>query len=183
MPKFKTLTIALSLSFAFAAGAAVGKQTKQAKYIARDEMKWIELMPILKVSVLNGDKDKGPYTGLFTLTNGIEAPWHNHTGDYEAVEIQGTTRHWMRGEDGAKAKRMTPGSYWFIPGGIDHVTACEKGPDCVMVIWQKTKFDSLPGKEAKGAGTAAPAAPLATGAATATAASAEPMKPSAAPTQ
>lgn len=182
MLNFKTVTIALSLCFAFAAGAAVGKETKQAKYITHDEMKWVELMPVLKVAVLNGDKDKGPYTGLFTLTNGVEAPWHSHSGDYEAVEIQGTTKHWVKGEDGAKAKRMIPGSYWYMPGGVDHITACEKGPDCVMVIWQKSKFDSRPGKDNKGAGpAAAPVAPLTNGASpvTASAVSATPAQPSA----
>ena len=166
MSKFVALIIALSIGCVFGAGVgvAVGKETKQARYIVREELKWVDLMPILKIAVLTGDKDKGPFTALLTLSNGVESPWHNHTGDYEAVEIQGTSRHWMKGEDGAKAKRMTPGSYWYMPGGVDHISACEKGPDCVMVVWQKTKFDSLPGRNATSA-PPAPAAPLAKGAA------------------
>jgi quercetin dioxygenase-like cupin family protein len=153
--------------FGAGVGVAVGKEPRQARYIAREALKWVELMPILKIAVLTGDKDKGPFTALLTLSNGVESPWHSHTGDYEAVEIQGTSKHWMKGEDGARAKRMTPGSYWHMPGGVDHISAGEKGPDCVMVVWQKTKFDSLPGRDATGA-PPAPAAPLAKGAAHAT---------------
>jgi hypothetical protein len=44
-----------------------------------------------------------------------------------------------------------------MPGGLDHVSACEKGTDCVVFVWQKTKFDFVPGKDA--AKPATPATP------------------------
>jgi hypothetical protein len=49
----------------------------------------------------------------------------------------------------------------MIAGGVDHISACEKGSDCVMLLWQKTKFDFAPGKDAKGATPATPAKPAA----------------------
>jgi hypothetical protein len=96
---------------------------------------------------------------------------HSHTGTYEAVQISGTSSHWLKGEDGTKAKKMTPGSYWTVTGKADHISSCAPGADCVMFIFQKTKFDFVPGKEAKpaagagsGAGSAAVKVDVKTGA-------------------
>jgi quercetin dioxygenase-like cupin family protein len=159
--KLKALAIALSLCGVFVAGVAVGKgDAKQAKFISRDEVKVAELAPGFKVGLVTGDKDKGPHVSMIQLAAGFESPWHSHTGDYEAIQVSGTSKHWFKGEDSAKAKKLTPGSYWTIPGGVDHVSACEKGADCVMIVWQKTKFDSIPGKDAaKPAMPATPATP------------------------
>jgi quercetin dioxygenase-like cupin family protein len=132
------------------------------KYIAREEVKFNELQPGgPKLGALTGDPTKGPYVGLLQLTAGFVSPMHSHSGDYEAVQISGTSRHWTKDESEAKAKKMTPGSYWMIAGGVDHISACEKGSDCVMLLWQKTKFDFAPGKDAKGATPATPAKPAA----------------------
>lgn len=147
MKKIKALAIALCIGGVFVAGVAVGKETKQAKYIARDEIKFKDLQGP-KLGVITGDSDKGPYSGLLQIPGGFESPWHSHTGSYEAVMVSGTSKHWVKGEDGAKAKKLPPGSYWTMPGGVDHISACEKGPDCVMFIWQSTKFDFVPGKDA-----------------------------------
>jgi quercetin dioxygenase-like cupin family protein len=144
--KIIVLALALALGGVFLAGVAVGKEARQAKFITREEVKWIDRQG-LRMAVLSGDIEKGPYTALLQLKAGAEPPWHSHTGDYEAVEISGTTRHWMRGEDGTKAKKMAPGSYWTIPGGVDHVSVCDQGVDCLLVIWQRTRFDALPAKE------------------------------------
>src|SRR6185503_10027504 len=116
----KALAMALALCGVFVAGAAVGKgDAKQAKFISRDEVKLAEPVPGFKVGLVTGDKDKGPQVSMAQLAGGFESPWHSHTGDYEAVEISGTSKDWFRGEDPAKAKKMTPGSYWMIPGGVD----------------------------------------------------------------
>jgi hypothetical protein len=73
---------------------------------------------------------------------------------------------------------MTPGSYWSMPAKLEHVSSCAPGADCVMYIWQKTKFDFLPGKEDKVAGSAA--APAAAPVAAKAAAPAAPAAPKAA---
>jgi hypothetical protein len=70
----------------------------------------------------------------------------------------------MRGEDGTKAKKMTPGSYWSIPAKTEHVSSCATGTDCVLYIWQKTKFDALPAKDVAPVGSGS--ATAATGSAT-----------------
>ncbi|HEY5922128.1 MAG TPA: DUF4437 domain-containing protein [Kofleriaceae bacterium] len=169
MKKFAMLSVIGSIvGAAFLAGVAVGKVTPpQPKFVAAEEVKWDDVGGP-KLGTLSGDYKKGPFGGLLKIPAGFTSPFHGHTGAYEAVQVAGTSSHWLRGEDGTKAKKMTPGSYWTMPAKLEHVSACAPGTDCVIYIWQKTKFDFLPGKEAKeaakaaAAGSAAPAAKPAT---------------------
>ena len=135
---------------AFLAGVAVGKgeAPAKAKFIAAEELKWDDLPGGPKIAVITGDYKKGAYTGLLKLPAGFTSPLHSHSGSYEAIEISGTSSHWLKGEDGTKAKKMTPGSYWTFQAKADHVSSCAPGAECVAYIWQKSKFDFLPGKEA-----------------------------------
>ncbi|HEY5945560.1 MAG TPA: DUF4437 domain-containing protein [Kofleriaceae bacterium] len=139
---------------AFIAGVAVGKTTVQPKFTAAEEVKWDDVGGP-KLGSLTGDYKKGPYGALMKLPAGFTSPMHSHTGAYEAIEIQGTSSHWLKGEDGTKAKKMTPGSYWMMPGKLEHISSCAPGTDCIFYVWQKTKFDFVAAKEDKTAGSAA----------------------------
>lgn len=145
---------------AFYAGVAVGKTTKAPTFTAKEELKWVELGGP-KMGALTGDPMKGAYLGLLVLPGGaagFTSPMHSHSGDYQAIQITGTSTHWLKGEDGTKAKKMTPGSYWTMPGKLDHVSQCEKGAECTILVIQKSKFDFTAAKEDKPA-TPAPAKP------------------------
>jgi hypothetical protein len=132
---------------AFVAGVAVGKTPPPApKFVAAEEVKWDDLGG-LKLGTLVGDYKKGPYGALLKLPAGYRSELHSQTGAFEAVQIAGTSSHWLRGEDGTKAKKMTPGSYWTIPAKVEHVSACAPGVDCIIYISQKTKYDFIPSKE------------------------------------
>lgn len=173
MQKLVVAVVATSVvAGAFLAGVAVGKvPPPQPKFTAAEEVKWDDLGG-LKVAALVGDYKKGPYGALLRMPAGYTSPLRAHTGAYEAVEISGTSSHWMRGEDGTKAKKMTPGSYWTIPAKMEHVSSCAAGADCVMYISQKVKYDALPAKDAPpvagGAATAATGSGTTKPAATAT---------------
>ena len=155
MKKLAMLSVIGSMvGAAFVAGVAVGKVTPQPKFVAAEEVKWDDIGGP-KMGALVGDYKKGAHGGLLKIPAGFTSPFHSHTGAYEAVQISGTSSHWLRGEDGTKAKKMTPGSYWSMPAKLEHVSACAPGTDCVLYVWQKTKFDFVPGKEAKEAAKAA----------------------------
>lgn len=141
--------VASLVGFGFVAGVAVGKGKAEAKFIGRDEVKWEdtgEAGKSPKISVFTGDWKKGPFVGMLQIPAGFTSPPHSHSGDYEAVMIEGTSSHWVKGEDGTKAKKLTPGSYWSMPAKLEHVSACDKGKDCVILLMQKTKFDFAPAK-------------------------------------
>jgi len=162
MKKIAIMTVVSSLvAGAFIAGVAVGKgePPAKAKFIAAEEVKWDDVGGP-KLGTLTGDYKKGPYGALMKLPAGFTSPMHSHSGTYEAVEISGTTSHWLKGEDGSKAKKMTPGSYWTIQAKAEHTSSCAPGADCIFYVWQKGKFDFTAAKEdaAKaGAGSAAAA--------------------------
>lgn len=142
MTKIAILSVVGSLvGAAFVAGVAVGKVTPQPRFVAAEELKWDDLGGGPKLAALHGDHGKGPYGALMKLPAGFTWPLHSHTGAYEAIEIAGTSSHWVKGENGTKAKKMTPGSYWSMPAKLEHVSACAAGADCVFYVWQKTKFD------------------------------------------
>ena len=131
---------------AFFAGIAVGKAPAQPRFTAVEEVKWEDMGGSRKLAALVGDPKKGAHGALLKVPGGSTTPLHSHTGAYEAVQIQGTSSHWLKGEDGTKAKKMTPGSYWTIPAKVEHVSACATGADCLIYRWQKTKFDVIEAK-------------------------------------
>ena len=146
------------ISGAFFAGMAVGKGAADVKFMPVSEMKWDDLNGP-KMANITGDYKKGPYSGLLKLPAGFTSPLHKHTGDYEAILVEGSMKHWLKGEDGSKAAKLDPGSYWTMPGKLDHVSACAPGKDCVIYVWQKTKFDFIASEPAAGAGSGSGAKP------------------------
>ena len=143
MKKLKTLVLASTVvAGAFVGGLAIGKGTAaDVKFVPAADAKWDD-MGGLKLASVWGDYKKGPYGGLLKLPAGFKSPLHSHTGDYEAVMVSGTSSHWLMGEDGSKAKKLTPGSYWKMPGGLPHVSSCDAGTECVIYIWQTKPFDA-----------------------------------------
>jgi uncharacterized RmlC-like cupin family protein len=145
MKKTIAILIVSVAGASFLAGVAIGKSHSEPKYAAMEEHQWVDLQGP-KMAGLTGNFQKGGYMGLLKIPAGFTSPMHTHTGAYEAVQVLGTSSHWVKGEDGAKAKKMTPGSYWMMPAKMEHVSACAAGADCVILLVQKTKFDY---KEAK----------------------------------
>jgi quercetin dioxygenase-like cupin family protein len=194
MKKLGWISLVVTLcAGAFVAGLAIGAPKKAPVFHAFEEITLTELMPAgPKLGSVIGDHKKGSYTGLFWMPAGFTSPMHTHNGAYDAIQIKGTSTHWVEGEDGTQAKKMTPGSHWMMPARLAHVSACAAGEDCLMVLIQKGKFDFKPyePKPAKGAapapakGAAAPApapAPAAKAAAPAPKAAAPAPAPKAAP--
>lgn len=177
MKNILRLAIVLSVAGgAFVAGTAVGQAPKGVKFVERSEVKMDDLGGPL-IGNLNGDYKKGAWTGLFSMPAGFTSPLHTHTGAYEAIQLEGTSRHWLEGEDGTKAKKMTPGSYWAMPGKLKHYSACDAGSKCTVIVMAKTKFDfkDMTPKAKAGAGSAAGSAAKPAGAGSA-AGSAAPKK-------
>lgn len=85
-----------------------------------------------QIAVLWGDPARGPSTMLMKFGR-LQGRLHVHTADYHLVLLEGTMRHWQRGEDEADAKPLGPGSYWFQPGGQAHADSC-LSETCVMFI-------------------------------------------------
>jgi len=76
----------------------------------------------------------GKFPGKF------ETPIHTHSQAYHAIVIQGVMTNPMQGQAG-KAREMGPGSYWFVPAGKAHSTACVSDAPCNFYMHQQVPFD------------------------------------------
>jgi beta-alanine degradation protein BauB len=136
---YASITLVLAAG-AFFAGVSFGGPKKQPTFTAVGELTFKDLGGP-QMADLWGNHEKGAYGGIMKLPAGFTSPMHTHKGDYQAIQIAGTSAHWLVGEDGKAAKKMAPGSYWTMPGKLPHVSSCEKGADCLVLVIQKGKFD------------------------------------------
>ena len=80
---------------------------------------------------------------LLKIPVGFEAGLHSHTGDYHAINVQGTWVHTLA--DG-QTKELPAGSYVMQPGVQNHNDVCKGPNDCILFIYQKVKGDFIPAK-------------------------------------
>jgi hypothetical protein len=137
-----------------------GKPDPGYKEVLAKDLKWAPLDPKApkgpQIAVAWGDPQSGPHGFFFKAPAGFTSPAHTHTSDYHAVVLKGTMMNYK--PDDKSPKEMGNGSYWFQPGGVDHITACKAGKDeCMAYIYVLGKFDFAPSAAAGGgdAGSAA----------------------------
>jgi quercetin dioxygenase-like cupin family protein len=126
---------------------AAGVHADDKKQVAKTSFQDAKFVPIdpanpdaAQIAVLWGDPATGPSAMLLKMKKGGGA-LHTHTSDYHLTLIQGTMKHWLKGEQEADAKPLGPGSYWFQPGNQAHGNSC-LADECVMFIKWEGKRDA-----------------------------------------
>ena len=71
---------------------------------------------------------------------GFITPKHIHSHSYQAVVISGTMINPMSTDKGEPVE-MPPGSYWYVPGGQEHITGCISEEPCIFHMYQQVAFD------------------------------------------
>ena len=87
-----------------------------------------------QIAVLGGDPDAGPSTMLMRMQKGGGTP-HVHSADYQLVVLQGTMKHWGKGQTEAASKPLNHGSHWFQPGGKTHSDMCLTNECLLYIVW------------------------------------------------
>lgn len=87
-----------------------------------------------------GNTFESDHGTLGKFPKNFETPLHTHSNSYHAVVIEGRMTNPMQGQSG-KAKELGPGSYWFVPAGQPHSTACVSGTPCQFYMHQQVPFD------------------------------------------
>jgi hypothetical protein len=103
----------------------------------------------LQNAVLWGDPAKGPHGAFNKFPAGFAVPLHTHKYDLRAAVVSGTM---VETPEGGPAKELGPGSYFFIPGGLKHSTACKAGSECIVFreslgAWDVTPVQAPAGKK------------------------------------
>jgi len=114
--------------------------------IAFADLKWTDLDPTgapgVKIGVLWGDYQKGPFGAFFRLPAGFKAPLHTHAHEMKLVIVSGT---YIQGPDLQQEFRLGPGSYLLQPGGnYRHTTSCDPASECLFFVESDGAFDLHP---------------------------------------
>ncbi|MGB7299872.1 MAG: DUF4437 domain-containing protein [Burkholderiaceae bacterium] len=143
-----TLCLGLTAGCAVAGGKhtpTTGKTSlsSQTGYTAATELQWVDSGFGPLVSPVNGDFSKSRHITYVKFPAGMATPTHTHTHDYVGVVITGVSMHWEPGKPETK-KPLSAGAHWFMPGGVQHVSECLPGAECIMAIYQQQSMDFLP---------------------------------------
>lgn len=99
------------------------------------KLNWNNVGEGVDIAPLWGDARAGAYGRFVRFAPGHVVPLHVHSNGYKAVLIQGAV------VEPEELKEISPGSYWFTPGGLPHETKCVSDVPCIWYEHSDAKFD------------------------------------------
>lgn len=114
------------------------------KAIAASDIAFEQIAPFVKMGAAWGDRATGKHGTFGEFPGHASSPSHTHTGAYHGVVISGTMINPFEGE--SNPTKMGPGSYWHVPAGTTHVTACISDDPCRFYFHAEGAFDFSPAK-------------------------------------
>ncbi len=135
-----TIAVTVTTGCAIAGGNAVAGKTG---HTSVTELKWMDSGFGPTVSPVFGDFSKSNHITYVKFPAGMKTPAHTHSHDYVGLVITGVSMHWEPGKPETK-KPLSAGSHWFMPGGVQHISECLPGSECIMAIYQKNRMDFTP---------------------------------------
>ncbi len=135
----KTITAALvaaamGISYAFAAEKGI--------FTSESDVVFQDVIPgVVAFGTVTGDREKGAHGTFVRIPAGKATPLHTHGDAYHAVVIDGIFENPIPGDSNSK-KRLTKGSYYYVPAGAKHVSKCasDSPTDCLTFFYQTTAF-------------------------------------------
>lgn len=123
----------LTSAYAFDADAPV--------VLPMEEQVFEPLNPMIEMAGAWGDRATGQHGTFGTFQPDFMSPFHAHTGAYHGVVIEGVMTNPFEGE--ANPPEMVPGSYWYVPAGVSHATACVSETPCRFYFHADESFDFI----------------------------------------
>ncbi|MBI4548480.1 MAG: DUF4437 domain-containing protein [Ignavibacteriae bacterium] len=146
MQKFFRLSLVVLiglLTLTLTNAQAQKKMKKELTYVSADEAKFKEVVPGVTKAVLWEDPDKGSYGAFTKFVAGFDAGMHTHTNDVWIAVIKGAYLY----KDDAGEKRVGPGSFIRIPGGMKHWSRGDSKEGAFFYEESSGKFDLKPVQE------------------------------------
>ncbi len=109
-------------------------------FMPGDKAKFKEVTEGASMTSLWGDHETGPFGGLTRFVPGFEAGMHTHTHDVRIVVIKGAYIY----KDDTGEKRVGPGDFLFVPGGVKHSTSSDAKEGALFFLEMDGKFDLNP---------------------------------------
>jgi mannose-6-phosphate isomerase-like protein (cupin superfamily) len=111
-------------------------------FVPADAAKFKEVVPGVSKAVLWGDHDNGPYGAFTKFVPGLDAGMHTHTNDVWIIVLKGAYRY----KDDTGEKRVGPGDFIWIPGGMKHWSGEDAKEGTFFYEESSGKFDLVPAK-------------------------------------
>ena len=109
---------------------------------SHDQLVWVEIAPFVQMADVTGNMGTGAHGTIGKFTPNSDSPPHTHTGAYHGVVISGVMTNPFGDEK--NPPKLTPGSYWYVPAGVEHVTSCLSDEPCIFYFYSDEKFDFIP---------------------------------------
>jgi glyoxylate utilization-related uncharacterized protein len=137
----KTKLVALLVVLAGLSSVALAKKPGSL-LVPTGDIKWGDVpgMAGVQLAAVEGDPSKGPAHFFLKFAGGFAAPLHYHTADHFGTVVAGTLALTVDG----KEQKLPPGSFFAFSGKTKHATRCEAGPDCVLSMDARGKWDVVP---------------------------------------
>lgn len=101
------------------------------------------ISPFARMVTLWGDRSLGAHGTVGRFIPGGASPLHTHSYTYHGVVLSGTMVNPFDGQSIEDARELQVGDYWFVPAGVDHVTACVSAEPCTFYFHSEGLFDFL----------------------------------------
>ncbi len=118
------------------------KNTVGGIVIPANSIEFQEMAPFVKMGTVAGDMSAGPHGTFGIMAAEDGSPRHTHSGAYHGVVLSGTMVNPFGRE--ANPPEMTAGSYWYVPAGVEHITACVSKVPCLFYFHANEGFDFTP---------------------------------------
>ena len=134
---------ALALAVLPGCAAQAGSEFDPQKDVALPgwQLDFQNINPAIKMAAAYGDRNVGAHGSFGAFPPNFTTPVHTHTGAYHGVVIKGVMTNPFDGEESPPT--LEPGSYWYVPAGSDHATACVSNFPCEFYFYADAAFDFL----------------------------------------
>ncbi|MCP5072842.1 MAG: DUF4437 domain-containing protein [Rhodobacteraceae bacterium] len=140
-PKFTTATLAFALlgSAALSEGAF---DPSAPSVVPAESLSYFNLNEAIQMADAFGALTEGAHGTFGKFPANFDSGAHSHTGAYHAVVLKGDMTNPFGDE--ANPPVMHAGSYWYVPAGAVHSTACVSATPCEFFFFADSGFDFHP---------------------------------------
>jgi mannose-6-phosphate isomerase-like protein (cupin superfamily) len=117
-----------------------GARKKELIFWSADREDFREMVPGVSKAVVWGNHDIGPYGAFTKFVPGLDSGTHTHTNDVWLVVLRGAYLY----KDAAGEKRVGPGAFIRIPGGMKHWSGGDANEGALLYEESSGKFDLVP---------------------------------------
>jgi quercetin dioxygenase-like cupin family protein len=138
------LTIVLALVITGSIGFVQGQgmEKKSVIFATSADATFKEMVPGVSKALLWGDDTKGAYGAFTKFKPGQDNGMHTHTNDVWLTVHKGADIY----KDDAGEKRVGPGGFLFVPGGMKHWSGGDAKDGATFYEESSGKFDIVPVK-------------------------------------